>query len=173
MDMLVIVSDEIHTAALARARTLGRPLPDGTGTLKAPLTDDAIQWLDKIWDASEAALLRARRQGKAAAKELVEKVDALLKEASAALADRFQALRQALTMRLNEYITDVIDAAIKLVRPSVTIGDRLLHIASVSVEQRIMLSGSVKASLQEIVELVAEGELTLSAEYAFEQSKTH
>jgi hypothetical protein len=37
--------------------------------------------------------------------------------------------------------------------------------ATVTIEQKIKLSGSLKASLEEICEFVAEGEISLSAEY--------
>ena len=156
MEMLIIVGDEIHDQALAKARAIPLvPAAGGRGGLNAPLPDEARQWFDRIWDTTEAALLRARRQGKEAAEGFVTKVETLLEEASAALKDRFQLLRDRLLERLSEYMTALIDAALKLVRPTLSVGGLMLPVRSVTVEQRLMLSGSVKASLQEIIESIA------------------
>jgi hypothetical protein len=165
MEILTLVGDDIHEAALARAVAIDSAVPASGGALQAPLSDDVRQWLDRIWDATEGALLRARRQGKEAAAVLVQKVETLLQEAGAALADRWQALRDALAARLNAYLAAVVDAAVALVRPTLAIGSQVLRVTTVTVQQRLLLSGSIKASLEEIVELVAEGELTLSAQY--------
>jgi hypothetical protein len=137
----------------------------GASGLGAPLTDDVRQWIADVWDATEAALLKARREGRQAAAELVQKVDALLKQAAVELVDRYRAVKDAIAARLSAYITSVIDAALLRVRPALSIGGREMLVSSVTIEQRLMLSGSVKASLEEIVEFIAEGELTLSAEY--------
>lgn len=165
MEMLTLLSDDIHATALARAASIDGVTPAGGGVLLAPLSDEVRQWLDRIWDATEGALLRARRQGKEAATVLVQKVETLLHEAGTALAERFQVLSDALAARLNVYLAAVIDAAVSLVRPTLSIGGQMLRVTTVTVQQRLLLSGSIKASLQEIVELVAEGELTLSAQY--------
>jgi len=167
MDILVIVGDEVHEAALARARAVGSvaAATAGRGALNAPLPDEVRRWLDRIWDSAEAALLRARREGCAAAQTFVDQVGQLVDEAAAALAERYQALRDALLARLNEYLASVVDAALKLVRPTLTIGTQTLPVRSVTVQQHLKLSGTIKASLQEIVAVVAEGELSVAAEY--------
>lgn len=165
MDMVLIVGDEVHEAALARARAIGGAVASGGGALNAPLPDDVRRWLDRIWDSAEAALLRARREGAAAAQAFVDQVGMLLDEAGAALVERYQTLRDALLARLNEYLGAVVDAALGMVRPTLTIGPHALPIRSVSVQQHLKLSGSIKASLQDIVAVVAEGQLSVTAQY--------
>lgn len=167
MDILLIVGDDIHEAALAQARAIGSvAAAGGHGALNAPLADDVLRWLDDIWDSAEAALLRARRDGRAAAQSFVDQVGKLVDDAAVALADRYQALRDALLARLNEYLGSVVDAALRLLRPTLTVGTQALPVRSVTVQQHLKLSGSIKASLQEIVAVVAEGQLSVTAEYA-------
>lgn len=164
MDILQIVGDEVHEAALARARAVGG-VAAGHGALNAPLADDVKRWLERIWDSTETALLRARREGRAAAQTFVDDVGKLLEKAHAELSERYQTLRDALLARLNAYLGSVVDAALKLVRPTLTIGTQSLPVRSVSVQHQLKLSGSIKASLQEVVAVVAEGQLSVSAEY--------
>src|SRR5437773_4301088 len=47
--------------------------------------------------------------------------------------------------------------ALQRVRPTISVGGHELMMATVTIEQKIKLSGSLKASLEEICEFVAEG----------------
>ena len=165
MKMLVVLGEDIFESALEAAHASSTMVGAGATGLGAPLTDDVRRRIDDVWDATEAALLKARREGRQAAAELVQKVDALLKQAAVELVDRYRVVKDAIAARLSAYITSVIDGALLRVRPALSIGGREMLVSSVTIEQRLMLSGSVKASLEEIVEFIAEGELTLSAEY--------
>lgn len=163
--MLIIVGDDIHAAALAVARKSGTKKAGASGKLYAPLDDDAEDWLNRIWDATEAALLGARNKGKAAAAELIKRATDLATEAAKALKQRYDAVKARIAQKLNDYVQAVIDGALARIRPTLSVGGRDLPVVKVTMEQRLMISGSVKASLEEVCEFVAEGELTLSAEY--------
>jgi len=80
-------------------------------------------------------------------------------------------VRTVIAARLSDYIQETIDGALQRVRSSISVGGKELTMASVTIEQKIRLSGSLKASLQEVCEFVAEGEISLSAEYGSKSSQ--
>jgi len=165
MELLVVVSDDIHWVALEAARKIGTVVPLPAHALHAPLNDEAKKWIEKIWDAAEGALGHARRVGVETARPFIEKVEALTVEAGKVLAKHAEDIRTAIAARLNKYVEGVIDSALQRVRPTMTIGGQELRVIRVILEQRLMFSGSLKASLEGICEFVAERELSLSVEY--------
>lgn len=165
MKLLVIVSDAVHSDALRQARELGKSLPLPAYVLNAPLDDETDTWIDRIWDTMEGALRYAYREGLDAARPLIEQVSELMAELTNKFAQRAEEVRAVITERLNLYLHRAIDGALQRVRPTISVGGCELKMISVTVEQRINLSGSLKASIEEICEFVAEGEISLSAEY--------
>ena len=165
MEMLVIVDGDIHAAAMAVARRGLAGGAAGGGKLYAPLDDDAEDWFMRLWDATEAAILHAREKGKTAARDFVRQAGELATAAAKALGQRYEAVKARVAARLNDYLQTFIDAALARVRPVLSVGGQELRVMRVSVAQRLMVSGSAKASLEEVCAFVAEGELTLSVEY--------
>lgn len=165
MKLLAIIDDKVHSNALRRARELGRNVPLSADVLNAPLDDETDTWIDRIWDTMEGALRCAYHEGINSARNLIEKVSGLMTELTSNLARRVEDVRAVITQRLNTYLRNVIDGALLRVQPAIDISGRELKMTRVTVEQRIKLSGSLKASLESICEFVAEGEISLSAEY--------
>jgi hypothetical protein len=64
-----------------------------------------------------------------------------------------------------ETLQTVIESALARIHSSIKVGGQEISISGVGIEQKLMISGSLKASLEEICEFVAEGELTVSAHY--------
>ncbi len=75
-------------------------------------------------------------------------------------------IRIAVSAKLSSYVQTVIDGALSQVRSTMTVGEQTLHMSSVTIDQKITLSGSLKFALQEVCEFVAQGEIALAAEYA-------
>jgi hypothetical protein len=165
MKLLVTVDDSVHTAALRKARELGEgPTLPGT-VLHAMLDDDVSSWVRRIWDDAEAAIRRAYHEGLDAAQPYIQKVSDRLSELGSATAKHIEEVRAIVTAKLNAYLQETIDGALSRVRGTVSIGGRAFSIEKVTIDQTVKLSGSLKASLEEICEFVAEGEISLSAEY--------
>jgi len=165
MLMTIGVTESIHLAALRSAREVGRDKPLPAGLLNAPLDDDSRTWIDDIWDKAETALKRAYKDGMAAARPYIDKATALLGQAAEAVGKAIGDVHAVVMERLNRYLKDAIDGALAQVRPFVSIGGEMLRLRKVTLEQKVTLSGSVKASLEEICEFVAEGEVNLATEY--------
>ena len=127
-----------------------------------PLDDEASTWISTIWDVVESAIQRAYREGMAAAQPLIDQASAML----ANLTQKIKEVRTVISERLNTYLQDAIDGALQRVRAGLSIGGSTLKLQRVTVEQRINMSGSLKASLAEICAFVAEGSISLSAEYS-------
>ena len=166
MKLLVFVSDKVHTEALRQARALGKQQPLPAHVLSAPLDDETDIWINRIWDTVEGALRCAHREGIEAAQPLIEKVSGLMTELTSNLAKRVEDVRVVVTKRLHSYFHTIIDDALQHVRPTISVGGNELKMTSVTVEQRINVSGSLKGSIVEICEFLAEGEISLSAEYS-------
>ncbi|KQP45020.1 hypothetical protein [Pseudorhodoferax sp. Leaf274] len=166
MTNLLVLDDTIFQNALRAARAMGNDTPLPVGVLNSPLGDDASYWVNRLWDAAETALTRAYRDGRAAAQPLIDKLAVQLQEAGTAVAGRFADISASLTEKLNAYLQAAIDGALARVRPFITIGGERLALQKVGVEQKISLSGSLKASLESLCEFVADGEFAISTEYA-------
>jgi hypothetical protein len=134
--------------------------------LNAPLDAETADWISRSWDEVEGALRSAYHDGMEAARPLIDGVAAKTKELVESASKRAEVVRAALNERLNTYLQTLIDEALKRVRPTVSVGGRELAMVSVTLEQEINLSGSLKASLTEVCEFIAEGKMSLSAEYA-------
>ena len=165
MELLIILSDDVHVAALRHARALGSGEKLPAHLMNAMLDDEIEVWVRKIWDPVEAALREAFSQSVTAARSYIDEAVRQLNELVSQLGKKAEQVRAIIAARLNEYLKQAIDGALQRVRPTITVGTNELKVASVTIEQKIKLSGSLKASLEEICEFVAEGEITLSAEY--------
>lgn len=162
---VAIINESVHQNALRVARAIGKETPLPIGVLNAPLDSDSSNWIAKLWDSAEAALNRAYREGVEAAQPMIEKLSAQLGELGTSLASRANEIRSVIMERLNAYLQAAVDGALQRVRPSINVGGGLLTLRKVTLEQKLTMTGSLKASLEELCELVAEGEITLGTEY--------
>lgn len=164
MQIMVIVSSNVHRQAIAKARDFGYvALPDD---VMNTITDSSVaDDVRKIWTNVESALLHAYNQGMATAREYVQRVGEQFKGLAETAAAKAEAIRQAIMARIGVYLRDVIDAALESVRPSIMVGGSALAVTSITIDQKVKLSGTLKASLESICEFLAEGEISLSAEY--------
>jgi hypothetical protein len=158
-----IVSRQEFEAALEAANDEG--LDGNYAGLNAPL--DA-GWLGKIagvWDSIERALRTAyvhgSEQAQLALDKAVTRAESLITSAGALARD----VHQALLDKIYTYLSRFVDAALSQVKATVRVGGSELQLDSVEVSQSVSLTGSIKASLQEIVSLTAEGQLTVMASY--------
>lgn len=164
MQMIIIVDRNVHELAIASALELGTVAlpPDVANAFE----DESLgAEMRKMWDGVEAALLQAYTNGMSAAREYIRQVSDQIAVLASTAAERANAIRQGIASRLAAYLAKVIDSALEAVRPSIVVGGSTLAVSSVTIDQKVKLSGSIKASLESICEFIAEGEISLSAEY--------
>ena len=92
-----------------------------------------------------------------AARPWIDKVSDLAKQLTVKLGQSAEKVRAVIATRLKTYLQEAIDAALGLVQTSIMVGGKSLAMTSVTIEQKITLSGSLKASLEENCEFIAEG----------------
>ena len=165
MNLTIVASRPVFEQALASARELGKseaiPLPG----LHSPL-DNIRAYLDEAWAAIEGALRHAFLYGKQQAVDLFESARvttrAMLKKAASKAGD----LQTALLEKLRIYIRDMITGSIALLPSEYRVGDRSFVMQSIGCTQKVMLSGSLEASLDNVFELTSEGSFEIEAHYA-------
>lgn len=165
MQVVVIASEAVFRSALQAARNIGRADEGDAAAMYSSMPDEEKGWVERIWDKVEHALNVARQHGRQAAQEVIDSVSHDLRELGETLGYAAGGVRDAVTARVAGFVQMVIQGLLSRVRAAVTIGDHDLPIRSVTIEQKIKMSGSLKASLEEICEFVAEGELSLAVDY--------
>lgn len=165
MSVNLIVSPSVFEDALRVGRALGEEPYELLG-LSAPLDGASVGRLAEAWDVVERALRDSYRRGadwaRAGVNAAVEKIEKLLGEAGA----KAREIEAALLRKLQEFISRLVDGALELVRESIQVGAFSLTISSVQVQQTIGITGSIKASLQEVCAFASSGQLSVVTSYS-------
>jgi hypothetical protein len=163
MQITLIADRSVFEAALAAA---ARPRArDARYAANAPLDGSIIGRVEEAWEAIRRALTHAYESGRDGARAAVEDAQAVVERIVASAGERGREVVAALRTRLQNYLSAFVDELLKQVRPSVTISDAQLQLSELHLSQKIALSGSLRASLTEAVELTSDGELEIQATY--------
>jgi hypothetical protein len=152
LKVLVMIAEDVHTAAIREARAAGETTLLAADVLNAPLDDDAENWITRIWDETELALRAAHHLGIEAARPLIERVSVLTQELISDLGQGADKVSTVIAARLGAYIQKVIEEALKRVRPTISVRGKEFAMTSVTIEQKISLSGSLSAYIQKVIE---------------------
>jgi len=165
MQLFAIVDNEIFEDSISLARNAGFDQKFGTGAMHAPMSAELDYWVNKIWDVTESTLRLARDAGAGAIAGQLEKLSIGWAEVNEKFKQGAERVRAAIIARLNDFLRRLIEGALSRVQSSIKIGDREIAISGVTIEQKLKLGGSLKASLEEICEFIGEGEISLAANY--------
>jgi hypothetical protein len=165
MRVLTVLTEEDHRAALQEARNVANHARLDPTKLNAPIDDAVESWFRRIWDQIEDGIRSASRGAVDQARALKDEAAELWSKAETELGRRSNELRSKLIAAIETYLRSVVDRALNLVRPAIEVGGATLKIKSVKVEQDINLSLSLKITLDELIDFVADGKLSVSAEY--------
>jgi len=171
MRITMLLGDEEQSRALDLASVVGIPKNVIRRELYAPHQVEISGWTARLWDHIEGALRRAYQSGLEAARPIINTFEELLIQMQTELQESAEAVRAIVVERLNTYVQATIDGALGRIQPAIVVGTEKMRIATVKVEQKIKLGGSLKLSLEGICEFVAEGELSFEAEYSAESPK--
>jgi len=166
MKLLAVVNEQVHQDAMAAARRVGTDQVASVKGLHTVQMDEVMRWVNRLWDPIEEAIAKACREGIVMARPMIDALNEQLTELYTNVSKQAKEVRSIIAERLNVYLLEVIDGALGRVRASINVGGQQLAIKNVTVEQSLKISNSLKMSLSEICEFVAEGEITLAAEYA-------
>ena len=163
MRTTIIAERSVLEVALAAAEQIGQP--GQLRGLKAPLDASLLGRLNDVWDGIKDALEKGFEWGREKARPVLEDAGQHAEKAISEAGALAKDLKAALLDRLREYLTTFIDGMLMQIRPDIRVGEAVFSLSQVQLEQRILLTGSLKASLQEAFALTADGELTITAEY--------
>jgi hypothetical protein len=163
MRLLALVNEDINRTALRAARNVGGATPLALDGFNSPLDNKVMAEVTKIWDKIEQAITSAYQSGIGAAKPLIDEVESCIGEFVKGVSKTAQQIRTVIFERLHVFLKSAIDGALQRVQATISVGGQELKMKSVTVEQKVSMSTSIKASLTEICEFVADGEITLSA----------
>lgn len=163
------VSTPISPAAFGHALESARQVGvrgDVIGGLGAPLDGALAGRLGEVWDGIEGALKRAFRFGVDKARELRDSAIATAEAAIEAAGRSGDDLRLALLTRMQVFSQELLRGALARVDATVDVGDVQLELTSLEVSQKLIVTGSLKVSISELVALSGGGELVVGAHYA-------
>jgi hypothetical protein len=164
MQIVATVSERQFNDAIRAARDVGVDLlPEDK--LNVQLFDRLKERAAQVWDHIEDALRTARHRGMEVARSVIDAAKGAVDQALAEAGEMAGQLKDLIAAKLQEYIDRFIDAALAHVRSSVKVGEVEFRIAKVTIEQKILLHGELKASIEELCAMTAGGELAIGAEY--------
>jgi hypothetical protein len=158
-----VVTRQHFEGALQAAAAVGNQEPL-TG-LAAPLDATWLGRISETWDMVEAALREAYLWGRDAAQQALADAIAQAEQLLRSAGKRARDVHQALLERAQAYLTVLIRSALAQVHGVLDVAGTKLKLVSVEVAQSISLTGSLKASITELVALTGAGEISVSASY--------
>ncbi|MBV9566486.1 MAG: hypothetical protein JOY90_39500 [Bradyrhizobium sp.] len=167
MTFLVLATRaNLHNEALAAADAVGADGAPPVGRLNAPALDDAKLWVTRLWDTAAGAIEAAWEDGRAAAAPLIERFGQEILELRETFAEGAKAVIDLVAERLAEYARTLTRRLMSQFEENLTIGVHRFEVRGITVQQKLKMTGTLKASLHELCSFVSEGEITVSAKYA-------
>jgi hypothetical protein len=163
--LLLATRSDVHEEALAAANALAPEPPLPGGRMNAPSLDDIKAWVTRLWDTAVGAIEAAWEDGAGAAQHLVERFGEELRELRTSFADGAAAVTEMVSEKLAAYVRTLTRRLLRLFEGEITIASRRFEVRGVTVQQRVKMTGSLKASLSDLCSLVSEGEINVTATY--------
>lgn len=133
--------------------------------LSAPLDGILNGRVSEVWESVETALRDAFIHGKEYSRQALDTAVTRAEQFIQGAGNRAKDVRQALLAKIQAYLSQFVDAALSQVRGTVKVGEAELELDALEISQSVSLTGSIKASLSEIVGLTSEGQLSVTASY--------
>ncbi len=163
MQVTLIVDGSAFEKALRAAEALG--LEKIESGMNAPVDGALTGRVQEAWESVRKALERVYRMGVDAARPAIEAaeetIDRVLTEAGRSAGEVALALRA----KLRQYVMALVDGMLAQIRAELPIGGRPLQLTEVKLSQKLVVGGSLKASLAEVVALTGNSELVVDATY--------
>jgi hypothetical protein len=165
MQRVIMISQENLDYAFGKVKQLIQDEETKPG-LNAPFDSTWIGKIESAWSSIQSAIQKAFIYGKEAIKDAIDgavsSLDSLLQQAGT----KVKEIHNEILKRLQLFIKSLIDNAISLIPSAMNVGEAKFEITKINYAQKLVLGGSLKANLLEIISLTSNGELELSVEYA-------
>ena len=161
MNLVIVTGRETFESALAQARTTPRAL---TG-MAAPVAGKLGGMIAEAWDAIEGALRAAFLWGKERAGEAIDAAIRITEELAARAGEEVRAFHDELISRLRRYENAFVENTLKQVRSTLLVGESVLALENIEVAQKIVVGGSLKATITELCAFTTSAESTIVTRY--------
>ncbi len=164
MNATVVISAEVFADALAAAERVD-PTDEVVAGLGAPLNAALKGKFAEMWGLVKSALAKAHEVGAEASRAWLDKAVGGVQEILASAGDKAEELRAALAAKLRDFARTIIDGALHDVRDELQVGGVTMTLRQVEIGQTLLIGGSLKSTITELVAMSAEGQITINATY--------
>ena len=164
-----ITDDIVQRAIEACKPTTHRT--DGPAALNAAGGDILDVSVKDVYLRLTDLVTRCARDGFDLAKEEVGAFLDFVTERSAELGARAERFRELIQEKVRQLIASMFDLVLQAFRAEVSIGGRAFVLDTVQLEQKLIYSGSLKASLNELCSFVGGGEVVVTGSYKLTRSQ--
>lgn len=170
MTMLIMIGEDVVREALMHAKPQLPAYAFEVGALRTAAGSAEARWIEKLWNTAQEAILTATGHGIAAAREWIEKVEAIIESVQNEISESASDVIAEVTRRLQAASGALVEQSVQRCIVTVKIGGNEMRISEVTIGQTLKFSGSLSASLTKLCEFVAEGTITVSAKYVAVQA---
>jgi hypothetical protein len=158
----------VDYSAIEKAFSVVDAMERNRASGKDQLQSEAKIWegqVSEIWTSLKDAIKDGYMLGKEKIKDQIDRImvsiDELMNTATSWRDEAYNRLRQ----NIQSFIKTAVDNVIKFLPQSIELGGKQIPISKVGYSQKVMMGGTLKASVLEAVEFTTEGELEFSVEY--------
>ena len=163
MNIVVLTDHALFDRAIRAGADYGKG--KAPSFLAAPLDGVSEGQLDEAWNILVETIDHARTATEDRIKELISAGYAKVEEILSAAKNKAKDIRAMLWEKLRAMVQDLIDGMLAQIRPELTVGGRTLYLNDIQVTQKVVLSGSIKASLADLCALASQGETQVTVNY--------
>jgi len=163
-ELVVTFTGDIVKVAFSRIEQLQRAAVLEDSALYA-VSDVVNAAFTEAWLKIEELVGDALKLGWETTKERVASVAGYVMDASAKLGNKAAEFQERLLKQLRLLISETFDVILSSMRSEVKIGDLLYRLASVELQQKLVFSGSIEASLTALCKFVGSGEFVVTGSY--------
>jgi hypothetical protein len=163
MQNVIIVSPEIIRKALEETRKFSEAA--NTGELLS-LREDFQSAVGRIWDQLSATIKKAQVWGSEKVQDAVNDIINVAEDLLEQAKDMAAEVHNNLIVLLRTFLKKLIDSAMTLIPTSIAVGNSLFSVSKINYSQKLILGGSLKFNILEIISITSTGEMQLSIEYS-------
>lgn len=121
--------------------------------------------VSETWEKLRELLHDATRRGWEAVQSEAENFSAYIKDLAEELEDEAEAFREMLASKLHTLMQEMTDKLLRSVRNRLLVGGDVYLLNAVTVQSKLVYSGSIDISLTALCKFVATGEMVVTGTY--------
>jgi hypothetical protein len=128
--------------------------------------------IGEAWGKFRSVVERCVREGYEAVRAEIVAFSRYVDDAAQELGVRAEEFRQQVLAKIRETIVATFDALLRCMRSTVSLGSHRYVLDAITLEQKLVYSGSLEASLTALCKFVGGGELVVTGSYKLENPRS-